>query len=108
MRICESEPIALETVWIPRNLFPDMTRETIEGKSLYQVFKEKYGYNPKKAKQTIEPIILNEYESELLEQQNNALALMFRRVTTMENEIPIEYTKAIYRSDRYKYEIILT
>jgi len=108
LRMCENEPIALETVWIPRYLFPDMTKETIEGKSLYVVFKEKYGYNIKKAKQTIEPILLNEYESELLHQDNNALALMFRRITSMENEIPIEYTKAIYRSDKYKYEVILT
>lgn len=108
LRICENEPIALETVWIPRYLFPNMTRETIEGRSLYEVFKEKYHYNLKKAKQTIEPIMLNEYESELLHQDNNALALMFRRITSMENEVPIEYTKAIYRSDRYKYEITLT
>lgn len=108
LRLSEDEPIALETVWIPRYLFPDMTRETIEGKSLYEVFKEKYGYKIKKAKQTIEPIMLNEYESELLNQDNNALALMFRRVTSMENEVPIEYTKAIYRSDRYKYEVVLT
>lgn len=108
LRMCENEPIALETVWIPYYLFHDMNIDTIKGRSLYGVFREKYGYNPKKAKQTIEPIMLNEYESKLLRQQNNALALMFRRITTVENELPIEYTKAIYRSDKYKYEIILT
>jgi GntR family transcriptional regulator len=108
LRMCENEPFALETVWLPRNLFPDMERELIEGKSLYKIFKEKYGYNLKKAKQTIEPIMLNEYESGLLELEQDSLALMFRRITYTENEIPIEYTKAIYRSDRYKYEILLT
>ncbi|MBI6874145.1 GntR family transcriptional regulator [Clostridium aciditolerans] len=108
LRIRENEPIALETVWLPRNLFSDMTRDTIEGKSLYKVFKEKYKYDLKKAKQTIEPIALNEYESGLLGLEEDALALMFRRTTYMEDGIPIEYTKAIYRSDKYKYEIILT
>lgn len=108
LRICEDEPIALETVWIPQYLCSDMTIEMIEGKSLYKAFEEKYGYHLEKANQTIEPIMLNKYESKLLNQKNEALALLFRRTTLIENGIPIEYTKAIYRSDLYKYEVTLT
>ncbi|WP_123055064.1 GntR family transcriptional regulator [Clostridium sp. JN-1] len=107
LRKSEGEPVAIETVWIPYNLCSDMTQDMIEGKSLYGIFREKYGYYPKEAKQIIEPIMLNEYEGGLLNQQNNSLALMFRRTTYLENEVPIEYTKAIYRSDIYKYEIVL-
>ncbi|MCY6959823.1 GntR family transcriptional regulator [Clostridium brassicae] len=107
LRMSEDEPVAIETVWIPHNLCEDMDRETIEGKSLYETFKNKYNYFPEKAKQTIEPIMLNEYESKLLNQNENALALMFRRTTYMKDGVPIEHTKAIYRSDIYKYEIIL-
>ncbi|KAJ49515.1 GntR family transcriptional regulator [Clostridium tetanomorphum] len=107
LRKSEGEPVAIEIVWIPYNLFSDVTKETIAGKSLYSIFREKYGYYPMKARQTIEPIMLNEYEAELLDQNEGALALMFRRTTYMENEVPIEYTKAIYRSDIYKYEITL-
>ncbi|MHB9922001.1 GntR family transcriptional regulator [Clostridium botulinum] len=106
LRMCEGEPVAIETVWIPHNLCSDMERQTIEGKSLYETFKNKYNYFPEKAKQTIEPIILNEYECKLLNQNENALALMFRRTTYIKGEIPIEYTKAIYRSDIYKYELV--
>ncbi|WP_125153504.1 GntR family transcriptional regulator [Clostridium rectalis] len=101
------EPVAIETVWIPHNLCMDLTEETITDKSLYSTFRDKYNYYLKQAKQTIEPILLNEYESSLLNQEENAPALLFRRTTYLENEIPIEYTKAIYRSDIYKYEIIL-
>jgi GntR family transcriptional regulator len=108
LRICENKPFALETVYIPYSLFPDMTIEKVQGKSLYGVFKEKYGYYPKKAKQTIEPISLNEYQSILLQQQKNALALLFTRTAYVENDVPIEYTKSIYLSDIYKYEITLT
>lgn len=108
LRICEHDPIAIETVYLPRYLFKDITAETIDGKSLYSIFREKYGYCPEKAKQTIEPIILNDYESRLLDQDSNALALLFRRITYMKDEIPIEYTKAINRCDKYKYEILLT
>ncbi len=83
-----------------------MDKETIDGKSLYEIFKNKYNYFPEKAKQTIEPVILSEDECELLNQDKNALALMFRRTTYIKNEVPIEYTKAIYRSDIYKYELV--
>lgn len=107
LRICENDPIAIETVWLPLYLFKDMTSDMIDGKSLYKIFKEKYNYFPQKAKQTIEPTILNDYECRLLNQDENALALIFRRVTYIKDEIPIEYTKAIYRSDKYKYEILL-
>jgi GntR family transcriptional regulator len=108
LRMRETEPIALETVWIPHYLCSDMTIETIEGKSLYKVLEEKYHYHLEKANQTIEPIMLNEYESKLLNQKDKALALLFRRTTLIENGIPIEYTKTIYRSDMYKYEVTLT
>ena len=107
LRFSDEQPVAIETAWIPYYLFKGMTREVIEDKSLYSIMREKYGYHPYKAKQTIEPIMLNEYESKLLNQENRALALIFRRTTYLENETPIEYTKAIYRSDKYKYEIIL-
>lgn len=107
LRISDNSPVAIETAWIPYNLFPDMTREMIEGKSLYSIFREKYGYYPKRAKQTVEPIMLNDYESMLLGRPSSSLALMFQRNTYIEDGTPIEYTKAIYRSDKYKYEVIL-
>lgn len=108
LRFCDNEPYSIETAWLPQRLFKDMKRETIEGKSLYQVFKEQYNYYPHKAKQTIEPIMLNEYESDLLGLKSDSLALMFSRTTYTKDNIPIEHTRAIYRSDKYKYEVILT
>ncbi|GAA0743360.1 GntR family transcriptional regulator [Clostridium oceanicum] len=107
LRKTEKSPISLEIVWIPYNLCKNMTRDSIDGESLYKTFKEKYGYNLTKAKQTIEPIMLNDYQSEYLNQEENALSLMVERTTYIENSIPIEYTKAIYRSDIYKFEMTL-
>lgn len=108
LRIINDEPFAIEVVWIPEQLCPGLTQEMLEGRSLYEIFNQKYKLTLKKAKQTIEPKILNEYETKLLNQNPNSLALMFKRVTYLENDIPIEYTKEIYRSDKYKYEIELT
>lgn len=107
IRMVEEVPIALETVWISLNMCPDMKREDIEGGSLYRLLMDQYAYRLDYAKQTIEPIIINEYESDLLKVDRNSLALLFRRTTYLDNGKPIEYTKAIYRSDKYKYEVLL-
>ncbi|RKD21584.1 GntR family transcriptional regulator [Caminicella sporogenes DSM 14501] len=107
LRKIENEPIAVETAWIPLNMCPDFTRETLEGNSLYSIIRKKYNYNLDYAKQTIEPIKINEYESSLLNVKPESLALLFRRKTYLDDGRVIEYTKAIYRSDKYKYEVIL-
>lgn len=107
LRFVNDEPYSIETVWIPYNLCPNMTRELIEGGSLYEILRTKYHYSLQKAKQTIEPIILNDYQSELLNLNENSLALLFRRTTYLNDGRPIEHTREIYRSDKYKYEIIL-
>ena len=107
LRISDNEPVAIETAYIPRNLCPDMTKKMIEGKSLYDIFRDKYKYYPNRAKQTIEPIMLNEYERTLLNQPSTSLALLFKRNTYTKDGIHIEYTNAIYRSDKYKYEVTL-
>ncbi|WP_185750782.1 GntR family transcriptional regulator [Clostridium sp. KNHs214] len=108
LRIIEQDPYALEKVFIPCYMCPGLTKESLEGKSLYEILREKYNFNLKFAKQTIEPIMLNEFESKLLNQEDNSLALVFKRTTYLENDMPIEHTREIYRSDKYKYEIVLT
>lgn len=108
LRFSDDEPVALETELIPYYMFRDMTKENIDGKSIYDVFKTRYKCFPEKATETIEPIKVNDYQAELLNLEFESLALLFKRTTFNENEVPIEYTKSIYRSDKYKYEITLT
>lgn len=107
LRVSADEPLAVETTWLPYHIFKDMTVGMIEGKSLYNIFRQNYSLPPAKAKETIEPLILSDYECELLNQKPNSIALVFKRTTYSEDGIPIEFTNAIYRSDRYTYEIIL-
>lgn len=107
LRIFNEEPMGIETVWLPYNLFPDMTLAMVQGQSLYRIFKEQYNYYPKRAKQTIEPIILNDYECELLNQKKGSVAMLFWRNTYTADGMQMEYNKSIYRSDTYKYEIII-
>ncbi|WDV45884.1 GntR family transcriptional regulator [Clostridiaceae bacterium M8S5] len=107
LRMVEGEPFLIETVYIPFNLCSDLTEEMLLNKSLYQIFKERYDFVFSHAKQTIEPIKVNEYESELLNIDEESMQLLFTGITYLEAGRPIEYVRAIYRSDRYKYEVTL-
>jgi GntR family transcriptional regulator len=107
LRSIDQVPFARETVWLNSDQVPNFTRNDLEGHSLYRVLKEKYSLVPIYATQTIEPIKLNEYESQLLEIQPESLALLFRRTTYGEHDEIIEYTKCIYRTDTHKFEVLL-
>lgn len=105
LMLMDDEPIAIETVWLSRQRFSDMSIETIMEQSLYHIFREKYGYLLHHAKETVEPKILNEFEMELLNHPKSNLALQFKKITYVDEQTPLEYTEAIYRSDKYKYEL---
>lgn len=107
LRYVEEQPIAFETVWLPFNMCSTLTRDMLEGESLYKVLRETYGYKINHAKQSIEPIAITEYESKLLDLEPKTLALLFRRTTYLDDGRAIEYTKTINRSDKYKYEVVL-
>ncbi|OYD07857.1 GntR family transcriptional regulator [Paludifilum halophilum] len=107
LRIVDDLPFALETVWLNEAKCPGLNREAIEGRSLYAVLKEQYNCRPSYARQTIEPIQLNDYESGLLGLPKGSLGLLFSRTTYLDNGEVVEFTKCIYRSDKHKYEVIL-
>ncbi|MBM7622702.1 GntR family transcriptional regulator [Sporohalobacter salinus] len=107
LRYVEKEPFSLETVWIPYDLASNLTEDILTGNSLYNIFRNKYGYELEQARQTVEPIMLTDYEGGLLGLNANSLALLFRRTTYLKEDRIIEYTKSIYRSDNYKHEVIL-
>lgn len=107
LRIVSGEPYALETAYIPTNLCEDLTAEKLENHSLYAILSEVYQLEMAYAYQTIEPVIIDDYESMLLQVEKNSLGLLFSRKTYLKDHTPMELTKAIYRSDKYKYEVML-
>jgi len=107
LRIVDQIPYAIETVWLNQAKCFNLTQPCLEGNSLYQILRERYSLIPHYARQTVEPIKLNEYESELLGVDKESLALLFRRTTYSPTDEIIEHTKGIYRIDKHKFEIIL-
>lgn len=107
LRYIETEPFALETVYLSESRCKGLTKGMLDNNSLYRVLGEIYNYNIKKAEQIIEPIMLSEEESKILNTEEGSLALKIDRNSYDINNQPIEYTISIFRSDKYQYELAL-
>jgi GntR family transcriptional regulator len=107
LRSVNGEPYAIETAYLPTVLCEGLTVALLENNSLYNILEKQFGLQIEYASQTIEPVLVNDYESQMLQVKQKTLALMFSRLTYTKKNIPFEVTKSIYRSDRYKFEITL-
>lgn len=107
LRIVDDIPYAIETVWLHPEKCDGLTKAKLENKSLYDVLRREYKLIPNHAKQTVEPVRLNEFEKNTFHLDTDALGLIFKRTTFSENDEVIEYTKAVYRIDKHKFEMFL-
>jgi GntR family transcriptional regulator len=101
-RIVDHAPMAIEHIRLPRVLVPDIGPADFESGSLYALLRNRYGVNPSTAIQTIEPTVTDAVEAEQLDVPLHAPALLFERTTRDQDGQVVEYTRSVYRGDRYR------
>jgi GntR family transcriptional regulator len=62
----------------------------------------------REAVQTTEPTVTDAHEAQLLTVPLHSPALLFERTTRNEDRAVIEYTRSLYRGDRYRITTRLT
>ena len=102
IRIVENAPMAIEHILIPDALVPGISRADFETGSLYALLGMRYEIVATTAVQITEPTVTDASESELLGVPEYAPALLFERTTRDAAERVFEYTRSIYRGDRYR------
>lgn len=105
LRIANQVPMLLETSMIRASLTPDLEHVDLAANSLYKLLETQYGLFQQRAHQTIEVVIANEYEQKLFAIRPGAPMLLLEGVTYGIDSQPIEYFKAIYRGDRFKFSL---
>ena len=108
LRYPDGEPFGIETVYLSEQMCKGFTKGMLDNNSLYKMLSENYNYKIIKARQTMEPVILSEEESNILDTEEGSLALKLQRNSYNTEGKPIEYTISIFRSDKYQYELILS
>lgn len=103
VRLADSEPVAVETTYIPEKLCPELENEDLERGSLFETFRRGYGLFPTWSEGIFEAAPANEEQAELLELSLGDPVLLIHRVTFDENYVPLEWVHSVYRADRFSF-----
>lgn len=105
LRKVNSEPVLLETSYVPAALCAGIENSDFATSSLYALLEQRYGIQLQRAQQTVECVIANEYEQALFGLRAGTAMLLLEGVTYGRHDLPVEYFKAIYRGDRCKFHL---
>ncbi len=106
LRLTDGRPFMIDTVFLPVYLAPALTREALEGRSLYDVIEEMTGYMPHRAHESYEVVKLSLEEARLLDTDSLA-AFLVKRLTKMKSGAPFEVASMLIRGDRCRLEAAL-
>lgn len=107
LRFINEEPIQVVTTYIPFELCPSLARVDLTYRSLYEYLESEYGIVIVKGRRTIEAVLANDVEAELLDIEPRAPLILLDSVSFLENGRPIEYYHAVHRGDRSRFEVEL-
>lgn len=98
-------PLLLETSFIPAKLCSGLECADLAANSLYALLEQTYSIRLAQARQTFEATIANAYEQQLFNLPVNAAMILAEGVAYSDRQQPVEYFKAIYRGDRFKFTL---
>lgn len=94
LRLVDNEPCMVEVMNFPYKLVEGLEKEDLN-QSIYQLLKKRYNCEVVFAKDIMEPIIIGEYESKLLELTMPSAGLRTNRTGFDADHRPVEYTTHI-------------
>ena len=103
LRTLNQEPVMLEDFTLPAYHFPGFDCHDLSTRSLYEIFATEYQLSISQAHQSLEPVIASEYEARLLGIETGAPMMLERRLAFDEQGRPVEYSKDLYRGDRFRF-----
>ncbi len=106
LRLTDGRPFMIDTVYFPVYLAPELTKEALEGRSLYDVIEETTGYMPYRAHESYEAVKLSRDEARLMETDVRA-AFLVKRLTKMKTGALFEAASMLIRGDRCRLEAAL-
>lgn len=107
LRLLDGEPVCVVRGAYVARLVPGL--ETLDlggGVSLYAVLDERYGLRPASGRRTVEAGPTPKTDASLLGVRSGSPALILEGVTTAESGELFEYFRTIYRSDRFKLDVL--
>jgi len=103
LMLANEVPLVLEHCYLPERLFPDILDKNLNS-ILYKVIHEEYGMKLMHSSQEIGAILPDETERKFLKIGNTCACIWVEGIVYNESGNAVEYTKSIYRGDKYKFK----
>ena len=107
LRLADDIPMSVETTCLPVRRFPDLGSYNFSKSSLYKTLTDVYGVRMHSAAEDLEAAIADDQTSKLLGAEPGSAILIVYRTVFAEEDHPVEYTKSVYRADRYRASFFL-
>lgn len=108
LRMLNEEPFLLTTSIVPESSCPQLASDDHELRTAYELLERKYGIPIIRVKSTLETILLDEFEADLLSVQPAMPAFRLERVAYTTNNVPIVFTIHLIRGDRCRFSFELS
>ncbi len=99
VRLGDGRPLAVERSMFPAASFPGLLGCRLDG-SLYDLLEEKYQHRPRRARESLEPVLAGVREAEALDVREGAPLLLVERVAYDGDGRPVEFDRDLFRGDR--------
>ena len=105
LRSLDDTPMLLETSYFPHARCAGIERHDLSHRSLYALLDSEYGIRLTHARQTVEAVAANAFESGLFGIEPGAPMLLLEGVASTHEGEAGEHFKAAYRGDRFKFAL---
>lgn len=107
LRLADEEPMAIEDLYVPRELVPGLEGPDLEGASFYDLLERRYGQRVCGGTQTAEPVVAAPGDAASLHIPAGAPCFLFERTSRVSSGAVIEFVRSVYRGDRYRIVVDL-
>ena len=107
LRLVDDDPLSLQNAYLPVDLCPRLEENDLTS-SLYRLLVSRYGLRLWTGKETLRARCASPDEAELLRIQEDSPVMYMERVTYAANGAAVEYLEAVWRGDRYDFQVNLT
>lgn len=109
LKLSDDQPIMLERLALPSNIFPQLDEKKLRTQWISQILSETYGVSLRKVRKTLQPVVIGQTESTCLNVAPRSLGLLVDRITwdLSKSESPILVTRSIVPAEHSRFFVDL-
>lgn len=105
VRSIKDGPVSIHVSYIPQKYSQGLTPELVEKEQLCVLMNQNFGLQRKRVSETLESVAADKEEAALLQVEKGHPLLLLKDELFSEEDAPYEYTKVVFRGDKFKIRL---